>query len=347
MKKYLAILSILAVSIFYFITKETPSSAKVPIGIIIPLSKEVASAGEAVKNAIEINTHTNIRSLYEDDACDGKQAISAYNKLKSEGVHVFYIACSGSVLSVAPLAKRDGNLILTAFAGSDKIRESGDETIRFIPDGMSIVDKLAPYIEQNVVDKNLLSVVYENKDYPNSVLNSLEKATNATLNKFAYNATDKNINTLVLKLKKENMKTLVIIPVTESTFTELLTAMDRLSYHPNIIGEVNVCDYKNNLIVNKFNLICFQAKLIDSKAESYLKRYKSYYKVDPKFAFYQAATTDVFSIIDAIAQDHQDSNSIKKELLNGQKGEYGSYYFNAVGELTNVGDYLQLVTNKK
>ena len=120
----LLVVVLLAVFVSIFSTKDKG----IPhiVGIITPLSGEAASMGEFVRKAVELDTYKSFTTRFEDDACDPKKAVTAYNLLKLENIKVFYVTCSGSVLSIAPLAKQNGDLIITAYAGSAEIRKTGE-----------------------------------------------------------------------------------------------------------------------------------------------------------------------------------------------------------------------------
>ena len=70
--------------------------------------------------------------IVEDSKCAAQDAIVAYNKLTDvEGVKIILGAtCSGSTLGAAPLAERDGVVMLSASATSPDIASAGDYIFR-------------------------------------------------------------------------------------------------------------------------------------------------------------------------------------------------------------------------
>ncbi len=66
----------------YFLSNKQ-SETKPILGVIIPLTGPVAPIAEGLKNTIDITPVKNIKIEYADDACDGKQALSAYQQSKT------------------------------------------------------------------------------------------------------------------------------------------------------------------------------------------------------------------------------------------------------------------------
>ncbi len=92
-KKILIAIAILLVVLagFYFnrnksvnvTDKEIKNNETINIGVILPTSGIVAAFGEEARKGIDsiLASSTNIKLIYEDDACDPKTAVSAYKKL--------------------------------------------------------------------------------------------------------------------------------------------------------------------------------------------------------------------------------------------------------------------------
>ena len=100
----------------------------VKIGVIIPLSGDGASMGSAFRNGVmlayaELSSQdkARLKISFEDDQLSPKQAVSAYQKLKaSELADIVVTFASGSSNAVAPLAERDG-VVMLAIATDPKI----------------------------------------------------------------------------------------------------------------------------------------------------------------------------------------------------------------------------------
>ncbi|MCB0336388.1 MAG: hypothetical protein KDD62_08780, partial [Bdellovibrionales bacterium] len=79
----------------------------------MPLTGSGALIGKSIQGVTKLAQLNSIEPVFEDDQCVGKHAVSAYLKLRQQDIRVFYMACSGSILAIAPLAKKNGDLILT------------------------------------------------------------------------------------------------------------------------------------------------------------------------------------------------------------------------------------------
>ncbi len=127
------VIVIVLVAVFY---KPAPKGT-IKIGVILPLSGKAASIGEDMRYAIdlaaeEINKDKKIvEIIYEDEKCDPKEAVSAYQAVILKGVKLIIgAACSSSTLAIAPIAEKDRVVLLTPASAADKISEAGDYIFR-------------------------------------------------------------------------------------------------------------------------------------------------------------------------------------------------------------------------
>ena len=96
-----------------------------------PLHQAKLLAVEEINAAGGINGRM-LELKVEDSKCAAQDAITAYNKLTDvDGVKIILGAtCSGSTLGAAPLAERDGVVLLSASATSPDIASAGDYIFR-------------------------------------------------------------------------------------------------------------------------------------------------------------------------------------------------------------------------
>lgn len=124
---------IVLIVVFY---KPVPKEA-IKIGAILSLTGKAASMGVDVQNAINLAVEKVdkekkiIEVFYEDDKCDPKEGVSAYQALRLKGVNVIIGAvCSPSTLAIAPLAEQDKVIIITPASSADTISQAGDFIFR-------------------------------------------------------------------------------------------------------------------------------------------------------------------------------------------------------------------------
>ncbi len=96
-----------------------------------PLHQAKLLAVEEINAAGGINGR-ELELIVEDSKCAAQDAITAYNKLTDvDGVKIILgTTCSGSMLGAAPLAERDGVVLLSASATSPDIATAGDYIFR-------------------------------------------------------------------------------------------------------------------------------------------------------------------------------------------------------------------------
>jgi branched-chain amino acid transport system substrate-binding protein len=315
------------------------------LGVITPMSGPVASMGEGIKNDIEL-VDSNLVVKYEDDECDPKKAVSAYNNLKLQNVKVFYVGCSGSVLALAPLAKQNNDLIITAYAGSAEIRKTGDEVIRFVPDALTVAESMSEYLS-NYKDKKI-ALFYENQDYAKSLADKLKETLGVKIAiEEKYSSSDNSYKTQILKLKNSTADSLILIPVSDKSAKILFKEMKELGLDKFIVGDVNLCDYSFKPSDFGLSGVCWKAGLNTSGYYSFLKDYKDRFGTDPQYPFYDAITYDSVYILGSIIKSSSNISvdNIKSQIISGQKGKISDYSFTQNGEVIGQ-KYLNMVQFK-
>lgn len=311
---------------------------KMKLGLIVPLSGSAALMGNSLRGVVQLVELKNITAVFEDDRCEGKGAVSAYLKLRNEGVHVFYMACSGSILAVAPLAQRNGDLILTTYAGSAKIRETGDEVIRLNPDAISIADGVAKLITSQL---RPTVVLYEEQEYASSFVGRLEGLLGSgEMEKISYRPDAASYSAEILRIKQKKPKSIVLVPVGDGAARVLLQEMSQNGLNLPIIGEVNLCDYPFN--PSEFNLhgSCVAARFESKAFEQFLSDYARSVGHPAAYPFYDAMALDLFKFLDKELSAKWDVPSIKKMILAGFQGAFANYKLSPSGESTNVDNHL-------
>ena len=97
----------------------------------VPLSRSKLLAVEEINAAGGINGRM-LKLVIEDSKCTSTDAIAAYQRLTDvEGIKIVLGAtCSGATLGVAPLAEKDGVIVLSPSSTSPDITHAGDYVFR-------------------------------------------------------------------------------------------------------------------------------------------------------------------------------------------------------------------------
>lgn len=321
-------------------SSQTKEFQTIKLGVIAPSSGPAAIMAEGIQRSIIIASSTRVTAIYQDDQCEAKQAISAYNMLKQQDVRVFYVGCSGSVMALAPLAKQNGDLILTAYAGSAAIRETGTEVIRFIPDALSVTSVINEYLTSQSGKKFVL--LHENQDYAKSAADSISSTSASSIIEIeVYSSLDTSYLTILTKIKAAKADGIIWIPVSDVATQKILREMKTLRMTTPIIGEVNLCGYPFSPKDFGIHGICWKAELNTAGYEDFKAAFKEKFGTDSLYPFYDAITYDVIGIIDSLVTSTGGNiQSLKDKILAGVTGKVSSYAFDSNGEVKDVGKYL-------
>lgn len=109
---------------------EKPTSKQNRIGVIAVLSGPFADYGEEIRKGVlaEASSTPNTQFIFEDDKCEPKDAVSAFNKLvQFEKIRVVIgPACGSPQEAIIPLIKEDAAIVIVPSAASkDLYRTSG------------------------------------------------------------------------------------------------------------------------------------------------------------------------------------------------------------------------------
>lgn len=112
---------------------------KLNVGVILPISGESVSLGEALRNGITLGTEhisqaarSRIEITYEDDQMAAKNAISAFNKLVYDGkLDVLINLSSGTAKALSPLAE-EKQIPFIAIASDRKVSEGKKYVFNFL-----------------------------------------------------------------------------------------------------------------------------------------------------------------------------------------------------------------------
>ena len=130
----IAVIILIVAGVSYFGKNSSQPSVKEPIkiGVILPLTGEVASLGENIKNGASLafnelseNIKQKTQLVFEDDGFQPKNTVSAFNKLvNTDGADVIICFASGPCNAIAPIAdQKQIPLIAVASAPVQKDRE--------------------------------------------------------------------------------------------------------------------------------------------------------------------------------------------------------------------------------
>lgn len=179
----LALFVILGASIFSGCTSSSDDSSRVRIGALLPLSGNSAVYGERLREGVELRMYVkqqrgrdslNVEVVYEDTRMNPEDAVSAFRKLRQEGVQFFIGPYSSSeALAVAPVAKRNDAIILSPGATSPDLSDTGPYFSRIIASDYYDAGVMASFARDSLSAQSA-AVVYINNDYGVGVKNAFQ-----------------------------------------------------------------------------------------------------------------------------------------------------------------------------
>ena len=218
MKNFFAALSL-------FLLIALPARADIIIGFIAPLTGQSAVFGEQLRRGAEqavtdINAAGGLKgeklSLLEaDDACDPKQAVSATNKLISQGVS-FIVGhlCSGSAIPASKVDMDERILMITPGASNPKLTDEAKDLI-FRTYGRDDREGafLGQYLAKNFSGKKI-AIVQDNSAYGLGMAQEVKKSLNGAGIKEilfdSYTPGERDYSALISKLKQAGAQVVVI-----------------------------------------------------------------------------------------------------------------------------------------
>ncbi len=124
-KTYSLTLLLMIGLICFSFSNAAADSAKYKVGVIIPLTGQIASMGNFVKRGIDLamedlpsSERNLIDVVYEDDQFESAKTVSAYRKLKQSKLDAVFVIGSPPANALGPITERDGT-ILMAIGASD------------------------------------------------------------------------------------------------------------------------------------------------------------------------------------------------------------------------------------
>ena len=248
----------------------TPQAKEpVVIGALFPLTGGLSQYGEAAQTTAalaveEINAAGGINGRplvidYQDHQCNAKTAVSIFEQLSAaKKVRIFTsAACSGTVLSIAPLLESKGALLFGTLVSTPKITGVSPWVFR----NWASDSKEAKLFADEILKKGYkkVGVIHEQTDYAQGLRIYLEKFLNGTgvqvhSESFEPGATD--VRTQLAKLKDSNLDLLFISPQTVPSGDVVLKQMQELNFKPPMI-------FVNDNIIKASDLLSRYAGLLE------------------------------------------------------------------------------------
>ena len=213
----------------------------IKLGWMGPLTGDAASYGLSIKKGVDLALKDsglkNVKIIYEDSVCEGKEAVSAITKLINiDGViAVIGDVCSGATLAAAPIAEENGIVMISSSSTSPDITNAGDYIFRTIP-----TDALQGKFAADVMfseGNERLAILYGNEDYGvgfNSVLVREFRGTSISSEAFERGSVD--VRAQLTKIKEGEPDAIFIISNSPDSAVAALRQIRELGIKAKIYG---------------------------------------------------------------------------------------------------------------
>jgi branched-chain amino acid transport system substrate-binding protein len=354
-KNTLWILVICAVIvIFLFNTGGEKINKSIKIGVIAPLSGGAASYGEALKNGFElaiedINSKGGIAGfpvevVYEDSKCNGKDALTAVQKLISTDKidYLFGGMCSSEVLAILPITEAKPMIFLGEGSSAD-ITGKGKYFFRTWPSDALSSKALADYI---VPKYKKIAIIGETSEYATALTKSYSTYVPTIGGEIVATETftgdTKDFRSSLIKIKQANPEVLFINAQTGQAAAAIAKQARDLGITSQFILYFFTGDeyVKSGPAVN--GSIILDTPSLDSsrpQAGVYTETYQKKFG-NMSYPFVGAQMYDLAHLLKtAVEKNGNNPDKVKSYLHNmsAYNGVIGDFSFDQYGDVKNIG----------
>lgn len=321
---------------------------EIKIGFMGPLSGDAASYGHGIKRGVELalkdSKLENVGIIYEDTKCDGKEAVTAVNKLVNidNVVAIIGEVCSGATLAAAPIAEQNEIVMISASSTSPQITDAGDYIFRTVPSDTLQGDFAAHLLFDDGIKK--LAILYGNEEYGVGFKEVLEKSFTdlggEVVASEAFERGSVDLRTQLTKTKRVKPEAVFIISNSPDSAVAALRQIKQLFIKSKIYGseglkgpEVAKTTAGEGLVVTS----------VSSGTPSFAQKYMNSYglKVEP----FAPQAYDAFSLVAITLKDGAKTGpEIKEKLYAAElKGISGNIIFDSNGDVEGNYEVYELI----
>lgn len=292
----------------------------IEIGVLLPLSGDVAAYGEEAKSVLEfqVKDYENVKLLFEDGKCDGEAANSAIEKLRYED-NIRYVLgglCSNETLAIAKQLEYLGMLAISGTSSNPDIEGASANQFSLSYKDSDVGDDLVSKLK--VYDK--VAIFSEENDFNIGLKNELENGLSEDVIVFneTFKSSSKDFRDALLNIKELNPDAIFLNPFIGDNASLLLTQIDEIGGLGDADLYGQTAFVPSELLVEKGDviegmIIIDAPSIYGAEADAFIESLEeagiSYDKLGD---YYTAAFVDALNILIEVAKEKDVEASIEK-----------------------------------
>jgi len=289
------------------------------IGVILPLSGNMASIGEHLKQGLDLAVSDNPKIVlnYEDNKGDVTELVSAYQKLQATVKPNIIISAAVGDLAIIPLAEKDDTpLMLTVSSGSG-MTKMGKNIFRYYTNADLDAPVIAEYAANKLGLKKTAILYLQDQfgiDYKDVFTKEMVKLGGQVVAAEPFQYTDYDYRTQISKIKNSDFDSIYLIGLDYQLVTAIKQirelGIDKQIISMGTIASHNSIESAGPAIEGVYvTTFC-----TDSIPEEYVSEFQTKYNSYP--SFYSELGYDIGKIIVQAAKNGNTKDDIRSGLLS-------------------------------
>jgi branched-chain amino acid transport system substrate-binding protein len=323
-KKVVILIGIVVVILIVLFFDKTKNSGAFEIGLIAPLSGDLAYFGEDFKNGAELavqeinETGGNFKIIIEDSQFDPKVAVSAYQKMNlTNNLETVVVFGNGSDEAILPVAEKNEDVVISTFSTASGFPSKSDLAFRYFTNADTDAPVVAKYAVENLKLKKIAILYVQDSfgiDYKNVFSDKFKSAGGQVVASEVIQYTENSYRTEILKLIKNNPEAIYIVAQDYQVVTAIKETKE-LGYKGKIISVGTIAT--NRSITQAQGLlegVYTTAFCTDGTPEEFREKFIKKYNFEP--GFMAELGYDTVRIISEASKEGtvQNSKKISKNL---------------------------------
>ncbi|MBP5534615.1 MAG: ABC transporter substrate-binding protein [Alphaproteobacteria bacterium] len=239
--------------------RETDTNV-VKIGALVPTSGFMAFEGKNVVSALNLlaekmnaKRDVKIKVIYEDDKYTSKDSVSAFRKLQSQGVDLYFVYGDLPAKAIVSIAQEQ-KLPLFAMAESKELNDS-PVVVNLSPSSTDWTDSIFSFVNEMLKPQNVVIVHQKDMAHVESTkrLKDKFKDTVQVINSEQFDPNVMEVRPLVSKVLSYKPDVVIVLGY-GSTYTAILNTLREQGFTGTIVSDPNVSSIKHELAKTPYPL---------------------------------------------------------------------------------------------